>query len=158
MEQFSIELNEISHKKAKLIRLWVGGAIVLIALIILSIKFAVDKLTMFEMVAPTVVYISIYIYLAHRSYNAHIYIKSDEHAVVYKFGVLRKTVKSVIWDTITRVKLGPTYIAFYKRTGKKTVIQLGWLPYVKVREIKEKVCEVAQSKSIPCEWVEYKKY
>lgn len=158
MEQFSIELNEIRHKRTKLIRLWVGGAIVLIVLIILSILLVGNRLTLYEIVVPTLVYISIYIYFTYRTYNAHIYIKADEYAVEYKFGMLSNTVKSVIWDTITRIKFGPTYIAFFKRTGKKTVVQLGWLPYAKVKEIKEKICEVAQTKSIPCEWAEYKRY
>lgn len=158
MDTFSIELNEIGHKKSKLIRLWVSGAIILIASMVLSFYLIGNDLTRLAVLIPIVLEVAIYIYFAFVTYNAHVYIQSDAYALEYKFGMLSKTPKSIIWETITKVKIGPTYIAFFKRSGKRTTISLGWLPYVKLKEIKDKVCAVAQHKGITCEWAEYKRY
>lgn len=158
MDTFTIELNEISHKKSKLIRLWIGGALILVVTIALSFYLIGSDITRLAVLIPVVLQVAIYIYFAYSTYNARVYIQSDAYAIEYKFGMLSKTPKTIIWETITKVKIGPTYLAFYKRSGKRTTISLGWLPYVKLKEIKEKICEVAQAKGIACEWAEYKKY
>lgn len=158
MEMFFIELNELSHKKSRLIRFWLGGAIILIVLLLLSILFIENAFTRLEILLPIVAYFAVYIYFTYKSYYSQMYISSDNYALEYKFGMLSKQVKTIIWDTITKVKFGPTYVAFFKRSGKKNTISLGWLPYAKLKEIKEKICEVANEKGIPCEWAEYKRF
>ncbi|QKG79405.1 hypothetical protein [Tenuifilum thalassicum] len=158
METFSIELNEISHKRSKLIRLWIVGAVILIASIFLSFLLIGDDFKKLAVVLPLLIQVSIYIYFAYVTYNARIFIQSDSYALEYKFGLVSKMPKSIIWETVKKIKFGPTYISFNKKSGKKVTISLGWLPYAKLKEIKEKVYQVAQSKSIPCEWAEFKKY
>lgn len=158
MDTFSIELNEIGHKKSKLIRLWIVGAVILIVTLALSFYLMGSDMTRIVVLVPIVLQVAIYIYFAYSTYNARVYIRSDAYALEYKFGMLSKTPRTIIWETITKVKIGPTYIAFYKRSGKRTTLSLGWLPYVKLKEIKEKISEVAQAKDIACEWAEYKKY
>lgn len=69
--------------------------------------------------------------------------------------MMRKVPDQVIWETLKKVRLGPTYISFIKRSGKKKVIPLGWLPYAKVVEIKDKVHVICTSKGIDVEVAEY---
>lgn len=157
-DTFSIELNEIGHKKSKLIRLWIVGAIILIITMALSFYLIGNDATRMAVLVPIVLEVAIYFYFAYSTYNAHVYIQSDSYAIEYKFGMLSKIPKSIIWETITKVKIGPTYIAFYKKSGKRTTLNLGWLPYVKLKEIKEKICAATHDKGIRCEWSEYKKY
>jgi ubiquitin len=62
-----------------------------------------------------------------------------------------------MWDVIKKIRLGPTYITFSKKSGKDKKVQLGWLPYTKVIEIKDKVNSFAQSKGIDIEIAEFSK-
>ncbi|MDA3952362.1 MAG: hypothetical protein PF485_01860, partial [Bacteroidales bacterium] len=90
-------------------------------------------------------------------YNTKMFINADDFAFEYQFGFFRKVPDKIIWETITRVKLGFTYITFYKKTGKRKVIQIGWLPYSKVKEIKNKVHSFCIEKGIEVVVAEYYK-
>ncbi|MCB8964294.1 MAG: hypothetical protein H6536_04545 [Bacteroidales bacterium] len=159
MEAFYIDLNEMTNKKTKLYKIWAFGAIVFLVLAIVSVAFFQKRFGKAEWpIVIMAVYFALYVYYAWITYKAKLYIKSDEYALEYSFGMLKRTSEAIIWDTIVKVKLGPTYIAFYKRSGKRKVIRLGWLPYAKVVEIKDSICKMSEFKSIPCERAEYQHF
>lgn len=89
--------------------------------------------------------------------KAKLYISADDYAIEYQFGFIVKTPTAIIWETVKKVKLGPTYITFFKRTGKGKKVAIGWLPYAKVIEIKDLIKHYAESKGIPTEIGELKK-
>lgn len=156
MESFYIDLNEMTHKKSKLYRIWALGAVFFIILSVLSVLIFRNQLGGAGWpILIMAVYFILYLYYAWITYRAKLYIQADDYAVEYNFGMLARTVNTVIWDTVVKVKLGPTYIAFFKRTGKRKIVSLGWLPYAKVVEIKDKVCKVCEFKGITCEKAEY---
>lgn len=103
------------------------------------------------------IYALVFIYFGYMGYKAKLYINADEYALEYRFGFFGKVPEKVIWQTLSKVKFGPTYLAFYKRTGKRKVVQLGWLPYAKVVEIKDKVQHICTEKEIVVEVAEYHK-
>jgi Ca2+/Na+ antiporter len=120
MESFYIELNEMSHKKPRIIKLWIIGAAVLVVLLVLSFVFFASKgYRVVWLLLAAAIYLGIYIYYAYITYNAKMYIQADEFALEYKFGLISRTVNTYMWDTVSKVRLGPAYLAFYKRTGKE---------------------------------------
>jgi Ca2+/Na+ antiporter len=158
MESFYIELNEMSHKKPRIIKLWIIGAAVLVVLLVLSFVFFASKgYRVVWLLLAAAIYLGIYIYYAYITYNAKMYIQADEFALEYKFGLISRTVNTYMWDTVSKVRLGPAYLAFYKRTGKRKVVSISWLPYSKVVEIKDKICQICEHKGIPCEKADFTK-
>lgn len=158
MESFYIELNEMSHKKPRIIKLWIIGAAVLIVLLVLSFIFFASKgYRVVWLLLAAAIYLGIYIYYAYITYTAKMYIQADEFALEYKFGLISRTVNTYMWDTVSKVRLGPAYLAFYKRTGKRKVVSISWLPYAKVVEIKDKICQICEHKGIPCEKADFTK-
>jgi hypothetical protein len=103
------------------------------------------------------VYLLFYIYFAFVGYNTKMFINADDFALEYQFGFFSKVPDKLIWETIIKVKLGFTYIAFYKRTGKRKIIKIGWLPYSKVKEIKNMVNSICNEKKIEVIVAEYQK-
>lgn len=98
-----------------------------------------------------------FIYFAYAGRKAKIYFKADDFAIEYQFGFFLKTPTSIMWDVIKKIRIGPTYITFSKKSGKGKKVQLGWLPYAKVIEIKDKVNLFAQSKELEVEIAEFSK-
>lgn len=158
MESFYIELNEMSHKKPRIIKLWIIGAAVLVLLMVLSFVFFAGKgYRVVWLLLAAAIYLGIYIYYAYITYTAKMYIQADEFALEYKFGLISRTVNTFMWDTVSKVRLGPAYLAFYKRTGKRKVVSISWLPYAKVVEIKDKISHICEHKGIPCEKADFTK-
>lgn len=156
MDTFYVDLNEMTHKKGKLLRTWLFGAIIGIAVFLLTIALAGNYFRKTAiMLIPLLFYLALYVYFAYTAYRTKLYIRSDDFALEYKFGTLLRSTRTVIWQTVVKVKLGPTYIALFKRTGKKVVVRLGWLPYTKVVEIKSKIEQACSQMNIPCEHSSY---
>jgi hypothetical protein len=158
MEPFSISLNQMADKGSRYKRL----------LIILTSLFFITSVTayflFFKENKPNLwivigwgAYLLLYIYFGFVGYNTKMFINADNFALEYQFGFFRKVPDKLIWETITKVKLGFTYIAFYKRTGKRKVINIGWLPYSKVKEIKNNVNSICIEKGIKVVVAEYQK-
>lgn len=159
MELFNIDLNEMTNKKSKLYKIWAFGAVIFLFTAISSVILFQKQFGKAEWpIIILAVYFLLYVYYAWITFKAKLYIKSDEYAAEFSFGMLKRTSEAIIWDTIVKVKLGPTYIAFYKRTGKRKVIRLGWLPYAKVVEIKDSIYKVCEQKAIACEIAEYQHF
>lgn len=160
MDIFDINLNEMSQKRKRLFRVWAYGAMAILVLAGLSLYFLQDMVghSYWLIAVILLVYLAAYIYFTRVTIKTKLYIKSDEYALEYRFGVLSKSEQIIIWDVLTRVKIGPTYIAFYKRTGKRKVIRLGWLPYSKVVEIKDKIESVCKDKGIKYEIAQYNEF
>lgn len=152
MNTFYINLNEMSNKGKRLFSTWLYVALVLVVLI--GISLVLLESLYFNIV--TLVYLLVYIYIARTTYRAKLYIESTDYALVYKFGLMSRSANKIVWETVRRVKLGPAYMTFYKRTGKHKVIKLGWLPYAKVVLIKRLVEEVCIAKGIEYQVAGYK--
>jgi uncharacterized membrane protein YdbT with pleckstrin-like domain len=158
MESFSINLNQMAERGGRFKRYLIILGIVFIAIATISFLILYRKGNPMEWIFVAFgVYALAFFYFAYMGYKTKIFINGDEHALEYQFGFFKKVPDKVIWQTISKVKLGPTYLAFYKRTGKRKVIQIGWLPYAKVKEIKSKVHEVCIEKNIQVEEADFQK-
>jgi len=159
MKTYYIDLNEINRKRARSIRFLALGAGVCILLIIVTflvfLKYnsSVEWPLLFQ-----TVYLSFYVYFAWITLKAKIYIKADGNEIVFKFGIRNRSKDYILWETVSGIKIGPTYITFFKKSGRKKRIPLGWMPYKKVIEVKETVVELSSSKNIPCEIVEFERF
>lgn len=159
MKDTYIDLNEFSTKKQRVFNLLIYGTLACVGLMILSVALLYMYSGTFEynlLVMP--IYLLLYIYFLWVSLKAKLFIKVDENSIVLKFGIRRSSRDIILWDSIKKVRVGPTYIAFFKKTGKKKRYMLGWLPYVKVIEIKDKLIEVFESNGIVYEVADFIKY
>ncbi len=158
MEPFSINLNQMEERGSRYKRFLLVLAILFIGISLISFLILHRKNNPNEWFFLTLGGNAlIFIYFGYTSYVAKLFINADEHALEYKFGFFGKVPDKIIWQTLSKVKLGPTYIAFYKRTGKRKIVQLGWLPYAKVIEIKNKVQAICEEKQIEIEIADYHK-
>ena len=156
MDSFYIDLNEMTNKKPRIIRLWLIGAVIFVLLFVVSFIILSSKNHKVEWYyVAGVVYFGLYIYFAWSAYHNKLYIQADNFALEYKFGLLARSTKSIMLATITKVKIGPTYINFYKKSGRKTTVQIGWLPYNKVKEIKDSVISLCNNLEISVEKSEF---
>lgn len=159
MHQFNINLNELSHRRKRKFHTW--GCVALLVLTVTALAFKPLR----QHVGPKfwiatgllTAYLAAYIYFARTAARAQLYIKCDDYALKYKFGMLTKSARVIIWDVIAHVKFGPAYVLFYKRNGKKKNMRIGWLPYNKVVDIKNKIEQVCKEKGIPYEFSKYNK-
>lgn len=158
MEPFNINLNQMAETSGKYKRfvLILVVATIVIAIALYFIFPPNGKLNLWLLLS-IVANFALFGYFAYSGYIAKLYFSSDDYAIEYQFGFLKKRPITIIWQTINKVKIGPTYISFLKRSGRGKKIELGWLPYKKVLEIKERVQEYAKAKEINIEIAEYNK-
>lgn len=158
MEPFAINLSQTEEKGGRYRRYLIIIALIFIAFSVLSFAIFYKRSSSIEWIFLLgALYFAVFIYFAFVGYKSKIFINGDDHALEYQFGFFGKVPEKIIWQTCTKVKLGPTYLAFYKRTGKRKVMQLGWLPYSKVVEIKDKVQHICNEKGITVEIADYHK-
>ena len=159
MKTYYIDLNEITRKRARAIRLLaLGAGICLLLIVITFLVFLKNKSSLEWPLLLQTVYLLFYIYFTWITLKAKIYIKADSNGIVFKFGIRNRSKDYILWETVSRIKIGPTYITFLKRSGRKKKIPLGWMPYKKVIEVKETVVELSESKNIPYEIVEFERF
>ena len=157
MDSFYIDLNEMTNKKPRLIKMWLFGAVIFALLFVLSFVVLSSRNHKVEWYyIAGIVYFGLYIYFAWSAYKNKLYIQADNFALEYKFGLLARSTKSIMWATITKVKVGPTYMNFFKKSGRKNSIKIGWLPYNKVVEIKDSVVKMCETLEIPLEKSEFR--
>lgn len=156
MEPCSINLNQMADKGSRYKRLISILAIIflLTSAIIFWIFYKKDNPIEWIFLGLGV-YFLLFIYFAYVGYNAKMFINCDDFALEYQFGFFKKVPDKIIWETLTKVKLGFTYLAFYKKSGKRKLIKVGWLPYQKVKQIKNKVQEICDEKGIKVDIAEY---
>jgi hypothetical protein len=156
MEPFTINLNQTEERGGRYKRFLLMLGLLFVTLSIISYFLLHRKGNPNEWIFIVIgIYVIVFIYFAFVGYKTKLYITCDDYALEYQFGFFKKVPGKVIWQTLVKVKLGPTYLAFFKRTGKRKLIQIGWLPYAKVKEIKCKVQEVCVEKGIELEIAEY---
>lgn len=159
MKIYYIDLNEITRKRSRTIRLLALGAgaclllVIITFLVFLKSKSSIEWPLLFQ-----TVYLLFYIYFAWITLKAKIFIKADSNGIVFKFGIRNRSKDYLLWETVSRIKIGPTYITFLKRSGRMKKIPLGWMPYKKVIEVKETLVELSESKNIPYEIVEFERF
>ncbi|PLX23730.1 MAG: hypothetical protein C0597_00595 [Marinilabiliales bacterium] len=158
MEPISISLSQMKDKGSRYKRL----------IIILAISFILTSIAAYFIFykenRPSIwiligwgIYFLAYIYFGFVGYSKEMFVNVDEFALEYQFGFFRKVPEKIIWETVTKVKLGFTYVAFYKKTGRRKVMEIGWLPYSKLKEIKNHVHSFCKEKGIEVEEAEYRK-
>jgi hypothetical protein len=158
MEPFIINLNQMDETSGRFRRFLVILAIFFILISALSFTFFYSKDDPKEWIFAVLgFYALVFIYFAYVGRKAKIYFSADDFAIEFQFGFFMKTPNAIIWETIKKVKIGPTYITFFKRSGKGKKVQLGWLPYAKVIEIKKKVKCFSESKGLEVEIAEFNK-
>jgi Ca2+/Na+ antiporter len=152
MNSFFVDLNDLSIKKPRIRRFLVLGAILCFVLMIASIAlFLTFQSSLGWFVVMFATYFVFYVYYAWMSHKANLYVKADSTGFDYKFGLLKRSNNYIMWATISRIKIGPAYIRFIKKSGRRKLVQLNWLPYVKVIEIKDSLIKMCESKHIPFE-------
>lgn len=158
MEPFKINLNPSTETGSKYKRFVYTLAIIYFLSSITAFLISYFKNDPIEWVfIGAAIWGIIMISFAFVGSKAKLYFSADDYAIEYQFGFLVKTPTAIIWETVKKVKLGPTYITFFKRSGKGKKVAIGWLPYAKVKEIKELIKQYAESKEIPTEIGELKK-
>lgn len=147
---FIINLS-YEHKRKKLSRIWLYGAFVVLGLLCATLFVLIELIGDSYLIFASVLvgYGFVYVYFTRITYRTDLYIKSDDLALRYKFDMLTRASSSIVWKSVVNVKFGPTYIAFFRRAGKRKVIRIGWLPYTKVIEIKAEVARVCGVQGIP---------
>jgi hypothetical protein len=158
MESFNINLNQTTETGNRYKKFLVILMVLFLAAAILSFLILNQQNDPREWIFLAFgIYGLGFIYFAYAGCKAKIYFKADDFAIEYQFGFFLKTPTSIMWDVIKKIRLGPTYITFSKKSGKDKKVQLGWLPYTKVIEIKDKVNSFAQSKGVDIEIAEFSK-
>ncbi|MFP4556847.1 MAG: hypothetical protein ACLFNU_08255 [Bacteroidales bacterium] len=156
MEPFTINLNQMQETSGRYKRfLLILTSIFLIASAISLVFF--HKAHNEWIVGLFALYLFIFAYFAYAGHKAKLYVTADEFAIEYQFGFFVKTPSSIMWQAVKKVRLGPTYITFIKRSGRGKRMLLGWLPYAKVIEIKEKIKDYCVAKGIEVEVADFKK-
>lgn len=158
MEPFNINLNQTAETSGRFKRYILTLSLLTLVIAVASyfLFFRGNDIKLWYFI-PFVIYLGLFIYFALMGYKAKIYFMSDEFAIEYQLGFLTKRPTTIIWQTVHKVKIGPTYIAFLKRSGRGKKLELGWLPYKKVVEIKERIEHCAKEKEILVEIAEYNK-
>jgi phosphoglycerol transferase MdoB-like AlkP superfamily enzyme len=158
MEPFKINLNQMAETKGRYKRFLLILAIILIIAAVITFSLFHHKNDPGKWVFLSFGSLAImYIYFAYVGYVAKIYISADDFAIEYQFGFFMKAPTAIIWEVVDKVKIGPTYITFFKKSGRGKKIELGWLPYKKVVEIKERIQQYSEVKGIEIEVAEYNK-
>lgn len=159
MDSFYIDLNEMSSKKPRIKRLLLFGACLCLGLFLSSLSILISFNSRLEWVfLIAVLYLALYIYYAWITYKAELFVKADSSIFEYKFGLLKNSKNIIMWDVVSKVRLGPAYVAFFKKSGRRKMVRLNWLPYSKVIEIKDKIIQMCDSKRIKYEKVDFVKY
>lgn len=158
MKPFSISLSEMTEKGTRFKRLLIILSSVFIATSLVAyFLFLKGNNSNIWIILAFGVYLLLYVYFGFVGYNKKMFVSGDVFAFEYQFGFFSKVPSIIIWETVTKVKLGFTYIAFYKKTGKRKLIKIGWLPYSKVKEIKNMVNSICIEKGIEVVIAEYHK-
>jgi len=157
MEACTINLNQTADKGRRFKRF-----ILILTLVFLASAAGVAWLLYQKHDIETWIFISLgiyfllFLYFGYIGYNAKMFIRCDDFALEYQFGFFKKIPEKIIWETIDKVKLGFTSITFFKKSGRKKVLKIGWVPYEKLKKAKNTVQAVCTEKGITLEVAEYK--
>ena len=158
MEPFRINLNQMAETSGRYRRFLIILSVLFIAAATVSFLILNQQDDPKEWIFLAFgIYGLGFIYFAFAGRKAKIYFSADEFAIEYQFGFFMKTPTAIMWDVIDKVRIGPTYITFFKKSGKGKKVQLGWLPYKKVVEIKERIQQCSNNKGIEVEIAEFSK-
>lgn len=155
MESFTINLNKTSEKGDRYKRFLIIISVVLICVTLITYAiFYLNGINNQWVYIISASYIIAFIYFAFKGRKTALYINSDQTALEYQLGFYRQAPIAILWQSIKKVKLGPTYISFFKRSNKRKTIYLGWLPYTKIIEIKSNVERMCKTLNIDIEYGE----
>jgi hypothetical protein len=158
MEAFSLNLNQSEEKGKRFKRFVFLLAVIYIVTSGILFYISYKKGNPLEWIfLINVFYGALLVLTGYWGHKRKFYISGDDHALEYQFGFFSKVPEKIIWQTIKKVRIGPAYVAFYKRTGKRKVIQLSWLPYAKVVVIKDLIQKASTEKNIEIEIAEFHK-
>lgn len=156
MEPCSINLNQMKDKGRRYKRLvFILTLIFLVSSAIISwLLYRKDSANEWFFVG-LFFYFLLFIYFGFVGYNSKMYIHCDDFVLEYQLGFLKKVPEKIMWETLSKVKLGFTSITFFKKSGRKKVLKIGWVPYEKLKKIKNTVQSICTEKGIELEIAEY---
>ncbi|MDD2562728.1 MAG: hypothetical protein PHU27_00735 [Salinivirgaceae bacterium] len=155
MESFNVNLNKTSEKGGRYKRFLIIISAVLIGITLITFTiFYLNGVHNKSVYIIPACYLITFIYFAFKGRKTALYINADLVALEYQLGFYRHAPIAILWQTIKKVKLGPTYISFFKRSNKRKTIYLGWLPYTKIIEIKSNVERMCKTLNIDIEYGE----
>ena len=155
MESFNINLNKSSAKEDRLKKYLLIISFVLLFLMLITYGILYINNVRNEWTYILLgFYVAAYIYFAFQGQKTNLYINADTTVLEYQLGYYRRAPIAILWQSIKRVKIGPTYVAFYKKSNKRKVIHLGWLPYAKIIEIKNNIETLCKNLKIDIEYGE----
>ena len=158
MESFKIDLNQTSESSGRYKRFLVIMAVSLIVVSAISFAILYNKHKTSEWIFVLLgIYALAFLYFALAGHKAKLFFGATDFAIEYQFGFFKKRPKAIIWETLTKIKLGPTYIIFFKKSGKGKKIHIGWLPYAKVIDIKNNIKSFAEEKGTEVEVADFVK-
>ena len=158
MEPFKINLSQTAETSGRYKRFLVIMSISLIIVSVISFAIFYRKYDASEwFFALLGIYALAFLYFAFAGHKTKLFFNADDFAIEYQFSFFMKTPNIIIWETITDIKIGPTYITFFKRSGKGKKVEIGWLPYAKVIQIKDNVKRFAEGKGIELKIADFNK-
>ena len=138
-------------------KIWQVSSAVLLILAAINVVVAKDLYTRVVYALMLVCCIAAIFYYRHPRRNGKLYVRSDAQMLEYKLGHVRYAKQQLLWESIAKAKFGPTYIRFFKRTGRRKTLKLGWLPYELVVNIKQQLMSACDERGIAYEVAEFTK-
>lgn len=149
---FYIDLNEDREYHWRTERkIAMAGSIALLVICALNIAAATTTYSRALYTLMLLLYIAAFTYSYRIRLRTKYYVRSDEQIIEYKLHAMDRLKQQLLWDSIERVKFGATYVAFYKRTGKRKLLKMGWLTYDSVIRIKRQLQQACAERDIPYE-------
>ncbi|HOG20301.1 MAG TPA: hypothetical protein PKW37_07660 [Salinivirgaceae bacterium] len=159
MESFYINFNSHPERSKRFRRFIVLISIILVVMVGLTFwAFYAFSIFGIWLILLLSLHTIIYFYLVYKGYKSELYVKSDNEVLSFKLSLYRRTPTLVFWDSIKKVKIGPTYVAFYKRSGKRKTMYLGWLSYANNINVKRNIESIVKQLSIDIEYGEIIEY
>ncbi len=155
---FHIDLSNVLNANSRIEqKIWRISITVLIALTAINTITAKETFIRLVYASMLVLMLIAVIYYRRVSRNGQLFIRSDAQMLEYKLGYMRYAKQQLLWESVARVKFGPTYIRFFKRTGRRKTLKLGWLPYDTLLRIKQQLMAACDEQNIAYEVAEFKK-
>ncbi|MGI6479383.1 MAG: hypothetical protein ACOX0M_08085 [Salinivirgaceae bacterium] len=159
MESFYINLNSHPERSKRFRRFIILISIILVIMVGLTFwAFYAFSIFNIWLILLLSLHTIIYFYLVYKGYKSELYVKSDSSVLSYKLSLYRRTPTLIFWGSIRKVKIGPTYVTFHKRSGKRKTMYLGWLSYANNINIKHNIDIIARQLNIEIEYGEIIEY
>lgn len=147
---FYIDLNEDwEHHWQTERKIMIAGIVVLLIICTLNIIVTKNNYNRAIYIALLLFYVVAMAYSYRIRIRTKYYVRSDAQMLEFKLHAMERLKQQLLWESIEHVKFGATYVAFYKRTGKRKQLKMGWLTYDSVLRIKHQLQQACTERGIP---------